>query len=141
MTPAQDIYKAAKRHGYVCPRFQGTESPEQLMRLFLTPQGIEFCQKYNFPDIDTLRTFRGLEAARHGIYIDAGRIALRNAEQVALIGDTVAELRYDDPKKRHEVILMHGAKAHVIATGWAVVAVTNNGCEITTETRDRAKIL
>lgn len=141
MTPAEDIYKAAKRHGYVCPRFRGTENPEQLMRLFLTPQGIEFCQKYNFPDIDTLRTFRGLEAARHGIYIDAGHIELHNVKQVALIGDTTAELVYDDPQKRHEVILMHGAKAHIVATGWAVVAVTHGGCKVTTETRDRAKIL
>lgn len=141
MTPAKDIYKAAKQHGYVCPRFQGTENPEQLMRLFLTPQGVEFCQKHNFPDIDTLRTFRGLDAARHGIYIDAGHIVLRNVKQVALIGNTVAELQYDDPAKRHEVILMHGAKAHIVATGWAVVSVVKGNCEVITEIKDRAKIL
>lgn len=141
MTSAKDIYREAKRFGVICSRFQGTENPEQLMRLFLTPQGVEFCQKHNFPDIDTLRTFRGLEAARHGIYIDAGRIVLHNVKQVALIGDTVAELKYDDPTKRHEVILMHGAKARIVATGWAVVSVTKGSCEVIADAKDRAKIL
>lgn len=134
------LYTRAKERG-CCERFTGKENMEQLVGLFLTPQGVEFCQKHNFPDIAALRAFRGAETIRQGVYIDAGHIVLSNMAKAALIGDTEAELRYDDPHKRHEVILMHGAKAHIKASGYAVVFVTGGGADITAELTDKAKIL
>lgn len=136
----RQLYNNAKERN-CCEKFTGNENLEQLLELFQSPQGVEFCQKYQFPDIEILRAFRGMEAIRHGIYIDAGHITLSNVARLTLVGDTVAELRYDDPSKRHEVVLMHGAKAHIEASGYSVVFVTKGGCEVTTEAQDNAKIL
>lgn len=133
------IYRNAIRLG-CCSNFKGTENTEEIIKLFVTKQGIEFCVKYNYPDLATLRTFRGLQAARHGVFIDTN-IVRQNLPMVVLIGDTVAELTYTAPDKRHEVIIMHGAKAIIKASGYAVVFVTNGGGEVETHAVDNAKIL
>ena len=91
-----------------CTMFKGTEDLEQIIRLFTSPQGVEFCQKYHFPDITTLRRFKQYDVERYGIYIDAGHIRLENERTVVLIGKTSACLSYDS-KGRHEVILMQTA--------------------------------
>lgn len=139
MNRNETIYRNAMRLG-CCSNFKGTENTEDIIRLFITKQGIEFCIKYNFPDLATLRTFRGLQASRLGVFIDAN-IYRENMAKVVLIGNTIAELTYTDPNKRHEVILMHGAKAIIKASGYAVVFVTNGGGEVETHTADNAKIL
>lgn len=118
---------------------RGNESPRELMRLFFTPQGVEFCTKHNFPDMATAREFRGEVAEAFGVYIDAGQIELRNPRQVALIGNTHARLHYDDPHKGHQVIAMHGAKASIAAEGYAVVFIAGENIEHTT--KDHAKVL
>lgn len=140
MNTANQLFRRAQQLG-ACALLHGTESQDELLELFLTPQGVEFCQKNNFPDMDTLRAFRGPKATRHGVYIDAGHIVLHNAPMVALVGDTQAELHYDDPDKPHEVVLMHGAKAHIEASGYAVVFVTKGDCEVVSQTKQGAKIL
>lgn len=139
MNRTEIIYRNAMRLG-CCSNFKGTENDEELIRLFVTKQGIEFCVKYNYPDLSTLRTFRGLQSARHGVFIDAN-IIRHNLPLVVLVGDTVAELVYTDPHKRHEVIIMHGAKAIIKASGYAVVFITNSGGEVEKYTFDNAKIL
>lgn len=121
-----------------CSMFKGTEDEDQLMRLFLTKQGIEFCINNNFPDLKTFRLFK--EAEKHNIYIDKN-VELKNQSKVVLIGNTNGILSYDDPDKVHEVILMHGAKATIKASGYAVVFVTNSGCTVDKEIKDFAKIL
>lgn len=121
-----------------CPLFKGTENEEELIQLFLSVQGIEFCTENNFPDLDTLRRFKNTE--RYGIYIDTD-ITLSDISKVVLIGNTNAILNYSDPKKNHEVILMHGAKATIKASGYAVVFVTNSGGTVDIEKSDFAKVL
>ena len=114
---------------------------EQIIRLFTSPQGVEFCQKYHFPDITTLRRFKQYDVERYGIYIDAGHIRLENERTVVLIGKTSACLSYDS-KGRHEVILMHGAQASIQASAWAVVFVSGeHGCQVIKKATDRAMIL
>lgn len=140
MTQTANLFQEARRLG-VCPMLRGSENARQLMELFLSPQGIEFCQKNNFPDLATFRSFRGLEAVRSGIFIDAGTIRQQNRERIALVGQTCAELTYDDPAKRHVVVLMHGAKARIRAHGYAVVFVYNQGGEVESDARDHARIL
>lgn len=140
MNRTENLFKEAQKLG-VCPMLQGSENAQQLMELFLSPQGTEFCLKNNFPDRKTFRSFRGLEAARNGIFIDAGPIHLQDRERIALIGQTDAELCYEDPTKRHVVILMHGAKARITAKGYAVVFVYNQGGQVETDAQDYAKIL
>lgn len=132
-----NIYRQAKKLG-VCPLFKGTENEDRLIRLFLTAQGTEFCIDNNFPDLDTLRTFKTAE--QYNIYIDK-KVELNNIRKVVLIGSTNATLCYDDPDKRHEVILMHGAKAKIKASGYAVVFVTNSGGIVEKIISDKALIL
>ena len=124
-----------------CTMFKGTEDLEQIIRLFTSPQGVEFCQKYHFPDITTLRRFKQYDVERYGIYIDAGHIRLKNERTVVLIGKTSACLSYDS-NGRHEVILMHGAQASIQASAWAVVFVSGeHGCQVIKKATDRAMIL
>ena len=139
MKRTKTIYQNASKLG-VCSLFKGTESIDELIELFKSPQGIEFCGKHNFPDLPTLRTFRGVQASRLGLFIDTD-ISRENPAKVILVGNTIATLTYTDPSKRHEVILMHGAKAIIKASGYSVVFVTNNGGEVETHISDHAKIL
>lgn len=141
MTDVEEIYRQARRIG-VCSKMTGKEDAEELVHLFFSPQGVEFCQKNNFPTMEMLRGFRNEQARSNGAYVDAGEVSIQNAERVALIGDTVAELTYTDPSKRHIVVLMHGAKAHIKASGYAVVFVYNgDGCEVVKTQKDYARIL
>lgn len=132
------IYNQAQKLG-VCRMLTGKESPRELMRLLLTPQGIEFCTKNQFPSLDVFRDYSCPMAERYGIYVDQ-TIELINPLKVVLVGpQTHATLTYDDPTQRHEVILMHGATAKIEAHAWAVVFVTGQGAQCTTT--DNARIL
>lgn len=136
---AQQILQQAKKYG-VCSMFTGKETTSELMKLIFTPQGIEFCTKYNFPDINTFRQYKGSEAEQNGIYIDTDATR-RNVEYVLIVGDTNAKLTYDDPTKSYHVILMHGAQAKIKASNYAVVFVTNKGGEVEKHASDNALIL
>lgn len=133
----KEIYRRFRRMSR-CPLFKGTEDEKELIELFLSVQGLEFCTENKFPDLATLRKFSNTE--KYGIYIDK-KVNLSNLSKIVLIGDTDAVLNYDDPNKRHEVILMHGAKAKIIASGYAVVFVTNSGGHVEKIMSDNAKIL
>lgn len=123
--------------------FKGTETIEELAEIFRSPQGAEFCEEHNFPDIETWRELDSVyDLRRFGIYVDAGTVLMTNVPHVTLIGNTTKATLYYNELKRHTVTLMHGAKAKIVATGWAVVFVRNGkGCEVASETEDRAKIL
>lgn len=124
-----------------CCMFKGTEDIEQIIKLFTSPQGVEFCQRYNFPEIQTLRKFQQYDVERFGVFIDAGSIALNNVRRLVLVGDTQATITCDNTW-RYEIIMMHGAKAEINASGWAVVAIINKtGCEVKVTATERAKIL
>lgn len=136
---AQQILQQAKKYG-VCSMLTGKETTSELMKLIFTPQGIEFCTKFNFPDIDTFQKYKGFEAERNGIYVNTD-VELHNVECLLLVGNTSAVLTYNDPTKSHHVILMHGAKATIKASGYAVVFVVNTGGTVKTEISDFAKVL
>ncbi|MEG1554167.1 MAG: hypothetical protein RR363_04015 [Rikenellaceae bacterium] len=124
-----------------CALYTGKEDMNELARLFFTPQGQEFCVNHNFPDYPTFQMLKSDEFEQEGIYIDED-VRLANKAKVGLIGDTYAELVYTDPNKRHEVILMYGAKAKIVARDWAVVFVTNaGGGEVVCDADDTAKIM
>lgn len=135
------VYEQAQLIG-VCPRFTGKERTlEDIVRLFTSPQGIEYCIEHHFPNIATLRLFKGLGAEKYGIYIDAGVITIRNPKTTVLIGRTSATVNCDT-LENHEVVLMHGAKATVNAQQWAVVKVTcGNGCNVIKNVFNNAVIL
>lgn len=140
MTRVKDIYGLARRYG-ACDLFSGKESAEQLIKLFLSPQGIEFCQNTGYPDLETIRSFKDIDVSRYGVYIDAD-IQLHNPAKTVLVGDTTAELVFDDEAEmRHEVIVMYGAKAVIKASCYAVVFLTNIGGTIEQEIKEHAIIL
>lgn len=122
--------------------FRGTETIEELAAIFRTPQAQEFCLQHDFPTIETWRELaKEHDIARFGIYVDAGHVELRNEPFIALVGQTTAELSYDE-LKRHNVLLLHGARATVEASAWAVVFVSEGaGCEVVKNATDRAKVL
>jgi hypothetical protein len=121
--------------------FKGTETIEELAALFRTPQGMEFCEEHSFPGIETWREL-GLthDLSRFGIYVDAGHISLSNVQHVTLIGSTTGELRYDE-LKRNTVMVMHGARVKIKASGYALVYIVNAGGAVEAEKSGYAKIL
>lgn len=125
-----------------CNMFKGTErSIEELAAVFTSRQGLEFCIRYHFPNIATFRLFKGQGVEKYGIYIDAGVITLKNPARAILIGRTSATVNCDECKQ-HEIVLLHGARAIMNASKWAVASVTASvGCSFIKNTSENAIIL
>lgn len=139
-TIIKQIYAQARMLG-CCDGFKGTEDLQGIIRLFLSPQGLEFCMAHHFPSTATLRLFKVHNVEKYGIYIDAGNITLKNPRKVILIGRTIATVSYD-ALERHEIVLLRGARAVINASKWAVVFVkVEQGCSSIKNTTDNALIL
>lgn len=124
-----------------CQMFKGDESIEDLAALMFSPQGVEFLTRYKFPDLAVFRKFKRFSPERLGVYIDAGQITLKNPEKAFLVGNTVAVIEYDELKAKR-LVMMHGAKATVEASGWAVVRIDTDGtCNVDVKKADHAKVL
>lgn len=125
-----------------CNLFTGKERTlDDIVALFSSPQGLEFCIKNNFPNIATFRRFKPYKVERFGIYIDAGTITLNNPKRVILIGRTSATIHCDTLEK-HDIFLLQGAKAVVNASKWSVVFTkAGTGCSLIRNTSENAIIL
>lgn len=136
----KQIYEQARQLG-ACELFTGKERTlEDIVDLFKTPQGIEFCIEHHFPNMATFRLFKPYGVQRFGIYIDAGTITLTNPERVILIGRTTATVNCDT-LAAHKVILLHGASAVINASRWAVVGTTvERGCMVVKNASEHAII-
>lgn len=117
----QMIYQQAQLFG-ACDLFKGTEDLAGLVKLFKSPQGIEFCLKNNFPNLATLRLFKQYGLEQYEVYIDAGNIRLNNPTNAILVGRTIANINCDT-NEAHSIVLMQGARALLTARQWAVVFV------------------
>lgn len=137
----RQIYGQAKLLG-ACSLFTGKEkSLEDIITLFTSVKGLEFCLKNRFPTLPTFRLFKGLGVEKHGIYIDAGEIILKNPGRAFLIGKTAATV-ICDTLERHEIYVFQGASAAVNAHGWAVVSVQGvQGARVIKTTSENAVIL
>ena len=125
-----------------CGAFKGTESLEEICALLKSPQGVEFCLGNHFPNMATLRLFKTYKPEQYGVYVDAGAITLTNPTSVVLAGRTTANIICDSVDARHQIVVMHGAKAVVNASKWAVCAVKiEQGCSVIKNTSDHAIIL
>lgn len=121
-----------------CTMFKGTENLEQLIKLMFTPQGIEFLTHCNFPDLSTFRKFKKYHPERYGVYIDCGEISLSEARRVFLVGNSSATLNYRETAG-NRVYLMHGARASIIASGYAVVKIEHDAkSSVSYITKDKA---
>lgn len=121
-----------------CTMFKGTEDLEQLIKLMFTPQGIEFLTRYNFPDLATFRKFKKYHPERYGVYIDCGEISLSEARRVFLVGNSSATLNYRETAG-NRVYLMHGARASIVASGYAVFKIEHDAkSNVSYITKDKA---
>lgn len=122
MSLIKNIFKEAKEFP-LCDRFTGKESFDEIAELLLSPQGIEFCTKNNFPDLDTFEQFDPAFAESKGVYINSGKIELENKHMVLLVGDTEAVLKYNNLDHPYNVVLMHNSFAEIHADNYAAVFV------------------
>lgn len=132
------IHEDAQQLG-ACARFKGDETLEELISLFYSPQGREFCMTHEFPSLDVLRKFRKYDIGQYGIYIDAGVIRLRERVNLFLMGNTTASVTCSQTK-RYVVYLMHGAHARIEAHDYAVVHVErDDASSVSVELYDNAR--
>lgn len=137
----RNIHQQALTAG-ACEKFKGTETLEQLVELFKSPQGIEFCIRNQYPNTATFRLFKQFDLAQWEIYIDAGNVFVKNPKKAVFIGRTTATVNCDDNSERHEVVLLNGAKAVVNAYRWGVLFTkTQQGCQLIKNLSDNAIIL
>ena len=124
MTTLQKAIHQCKLAG-ACELLRLGMSPTELCQLLRTPQGTEFILK-GLPTLSLWRLigeeYKDL-LAQHRIYLDAGYIELDGeTTRIIAIGATHLRLHANQPKL-YNVTLIHGAKADVLATNWAVVSV------------------
>lgn len=124
MTTLQKAIHQCKLAG-ACELLRPNMSPTELCQLLRTPQGTEFLLK-GLPTLSLWRLigeeYKDL-LAQHHIYLDAGYLELDGqTTRLIAIGATHLRLPANQPKL-YNVTLIHGAKADVLATNWAVVSV------------------
>jgi hypothetical protein len=141
MTP-KEIMKSAIALG-ACDKSGKATDWGSLAWLMFTPQGREFCEEKQFPSLQMWRDMKDSIVGKHPVNIDAGEIKVNNPKNIAIIGDTVANLTYSGTDTVHKLIVMHGAKARVRALNYAVVLVVKvgDGCEIEYNNDETARIL
>lgn len=108
-----------------CDLLRPNMTPTELCQLLRTPQGEEFILK-GLPTLSLWRLigeeYKDL-LAQHHIYLDAGYLELDGyTTRHIAIGATHLRITANKPKL-YNVTLIHGAKADVLATNWAVVSV------------------
>lgn len=136
----KEIMKSASICG-ACSGSGKVSDWRSLAWLFFSPQGREFCEEKNFPSLSMFQRMKQYNVEQFGVFVDLGRVCLSNDKDIALIGDTCGELKFDENKVVHKVILMHGAKAHIKASNYAVLLIVNvGGCEVTID-KDKTVIV
>jgi len=139
-TIIQLVVKQARELG-ACPLLRGDEDLAGLIKVFTSPQGMEFCLRHRYPNTATFRLFKPFGVERFGIYIDAGDITLKNPNRAILVGRTVGTVACDTTE-RHEIVLLNGAKAVVNASKWSVAVIkAGSGCACVKNVSDNAVIL
>ena len=124
-----------------CQMFTGEESLEDLVSLMFSARGAEFLTTYGFPSVEVFRQYKPFNPERFGVYIDSGEITLTEARRVFLVGNTTATLSYQETAA-NRVVLMHGARATVIADGFSVVNIeTDKSSEFSFIKQGNAEIL
>ena len=127
MTTLQRAIRQCKLAG-ACELLRPNMTPTELCHLLRTPQGEEFILK-GLPTLSLWRLI-GEEykelLAQHHIYLDAGYLELDGETTRSIaIGATHLRITPNRPKL-YNVTLIHGAKADVLATTWAVVRVEHD---------------
>lgn len=125
-----EIMKSAALLG-ACSGSEKVSDWKSLVWLFFSPQGREFCEEKNFPELPMFREMKRHGISELGVFVDEGNVCRSNDKDIALVGDTCGELKFDENNVVHKIILMHGAKARIKASNYAVLLIVNiGGCEV-----------
>lgn len=139
MITVTDILRSAIEQG-ACEKTSKATDWKSLAWLMLTPQGVEFCEKNNFPSLEQFQEIADEDSVQHGVYIDKGVVKSDNTD-IVLVGDTRGEMVFDDNSRVHKVIVMHGATAFIVARNFAVVRVWNIGNNKVDIHRDKTAVV
>lgn len=110
-----------------CNKIANIKDIPSLVELFYSPQGREFCIENKYP---SLKTFREMDLEEYGIYTDK-KVEVEN-KNVTLV-NSYGKLTFNRLDQVYIVVLMHGAKADIYASNYAVVLVEGKGAKITTD--------
>lgn len=127
MTTLQKAIHQCKLAG-ACDLLRPNMTPTELCHLLRSPQGEELILK-GLPTLSLWRLigeeYKDL-LAQHHIYLDGGYLEL-DGETTHLIAIGATHLRITPNQPTlYNVTLIHGAKADVLATNWAVVSVEHD---------------
>ena len=121
MISVKEIMQKAVSMG-ACSQSGKATDWKSLVWLFFSPQGREFCKDNNYPSIESFRSMAKY-VEPYCVYVE--KPIEKHNENVALIGEAESTLRYDGVEKAYKVILMHGAKATIHVSNYAVVRLEN----------------
>ena len=140
MEAIDEILQKALSMG-ACEKSGGVTDWKTLVWLFFTPQGVEFCEKNNFPTLEMFKQIKeGVEP--YNVFINAGVQKRTNDTCVAFVGPkSKGELIYDDNSKVHKVIVMHGAQVDIVTRNYAVVRLINIGNNEVRKHRDKTSLI
>lgn len=122
MTTVKDILGKASLLG-ACGQSGKATDWKSLCWLFFSPQGREFCRANNYPPLGMFRQMKD-NVRPYGVYVEED-VRIEN-EDAAIIAGT-AELEYSGTDKAYKVILMHGARARIKLSRYAVVRIEDIG--------------
>ena len=117
----KDILSRAVSLG-ACSQSSKATDWKSLCWLFFSPQGREFCKNANYPSIEMFRDMKS-NIRPYGVYVEEN--VMKENKDAALIGDSSSELFFSGVDKSYKVILMHGARAIIHASNYAVVRLEN----------------
>lgn len=110
------------RYG-ACNLLEQAQTMADLARLIFHPQGREFALTTHEPNITLLRSV-AKETAPY-ILTDMGDLTIRGVDgDLALAGNTRAELHYDDPEPLHRLVLLHGAETTIHLGEYTTLTLT-----------------
>jgi len=107
-----------------CRKASRISSFDELVGLFLSPQGIEFCIENNYPNIEYFRSVKQ-DAEAFDIYVDE-TISL---DRSVVLVNSNAKLHLSGCRLYH-VVLMHNSKAEITANNYAVVKIDGDGATV-----------
>lgn len=107
-----------------CYKIGEVTNYENLVKLFFSPQGREFCTKHNFPTIEQFRQIKN-KVKPYKVFVDAGEIEAYNQSHIAIIGNTHAKIKMHGVDELYHVIVMHGATATIEVEHYAVAHIVN----------------
>lgn len=146
MTLSQQIYKAVSGKRPSCLLTEGVEyTPAELIDCLLHPRGIEHALATGFPSMELLEEHRddlaGLpvtlisDVATSVLSVSGGAYFVAGAGDVTIYVNGAEE-------GATSLLMMHGAKANIIARGNSVVAIhADSSCDVQVQTLDTAIIL